>query len=132
MLRGRSGDCLCWNQRGHQISWLLDIHSPHVTSVASLDGSTAVLPSSHSTQVWKRVPFVVDENSRSRQTKSSVVVPTTEAAHTDAQGEEESAWMETDNELKETRRRRRERREDEVEMEIEKEMEMERSSIARG
>ena len=98
-------------------------HSPHVTSVAPMDDSTAVLESSHSTQVRKYVPFVVDENSRSRQTMSSAVVPTTEAAHTDWQGEEEVTVMDEDKELKETTRRR-ERRGDNLDME--------RSTIARG
>lgn len=57
-------------------------HNPHVTSVAPMTGSTAVLPSSHSTQVRKFDPLVVEVNSPSRQTMASATMPTVEASHT--------------------------------------------------
>lgn len=81
-------------------------HNPQVTSVAPFDASTAVLPSSHSTQSWKLVPLVAAANSLSKQTRSSAIVRSEEPAHTDWQGEEVVTRREKDRELKEATRRR--------------------------
>ena len=49
----------------------------------------------------------MDANSLSKQTRSSGVVRTTEAAHCDRQGDEEVTWKEEDKALKERRRGRK-------------------------